>query len=120
MRFLVDECSGPHLARFLEHSGHDVFCVSRQSPGDLDENILFRARKEERIIITNDKDFGQWVFQHQRPHCGVIFLRLAHDSPPIRKTVVAGVIQRYGDQLKGAFVVATENIIRFARQTAKP
>jgi predicted nuclease of predicted toxin-antitoxin system len=38
--------------------------------------ILRRAFAEERIVVTNDKDFGELIFRLQEPHHGVILLRL--------------------------------------------
>jgi predicted nuclease of predicted toxin-antitoxin system len=31
MRFLVDECTGPQVARWLREQGHDVFSVYERS-----------------------------------------------------------------------------------------
>lgn len=33
MRFLVDECTGPSVARWLREQGHDVFSVFEQARG---------------------------------------------------------------------------------------
>ena len=48
MKFLVDECTGPAVARWLEQRGHDVFSV-------YDNKIIEIAQAEERILITNDR-----------------------------------------------------------------
>ena len=50
MRFLVDECSGPTLARWLEEQGHDVFSVYEQARGITDEEVLRIAVETERIV----------------------------------------------------------------------
>ena len=59
MRFLVDECTGPTVARWLEERGHDVFSVYDDASGIEDAEVLRRAHEEERILITSDKDFGE-------------------------------------------------------------
>lgn len=59
MRFLVDECTGPAVAKWLSQTGHDVFSVYDEKPGISDDEIIRLAFSQERILITNDKDFGE-------------------------------------------------------------
>ena len=76
MRFLVDECTGPAVARWLRNQSHEVFSVYEEARGTADDDILTKAYSEHWILITNDKDFGDKVYRDKRPHHGVIFLRL--------------------------------------------
>ena len=76
MRFLVDECAGPALARWLHAESHEVFSVYESSRGATDDTILEQAFNENWILITTDKDFGEKVFREKRPHHGIILLRL--------------------------------------------
>ena len=63
MRFIVDECVGPMVADYLRHQGHDVFSVYEQARGIDDDEVIDRALAENRIIVTNDKDFGEKYFE---------------------------------------------------------
>ncbi len=76
MRFLVDECTGPAVAAWLLSEGHDVVSVYDELRGIEDSAIIQRANAEMRILITNDKDFGEKVHREQHPHHGVVLLRL--------------------------------------------
>ncbi len=76
MRFLVDECTGPAVAAWLLLEGHDIFSVFDEARGIDDSTVIKQAFDENRIIITNDKDFGEKVYREKHPHCGVILLRL--------------------------------------------
>jgi predicted nuclease of predicted toxin-antitoxin system len=51
--------------KFLQHiPGNDVQAVSRNYPPGLpDEDVLTIARKEQRILIVADRDFGELIFQ---------------------------------------------------------
>jgi predicted nuclease of predicted toxin-antitoxin system len=80
MRFLVDECTGPVLARWLRSEGHDVFSVFEQARGISDVAVIRTASDENRIIITNDKDFGEMAYRNKTLHCGIILLRLADET----------------------------------------
>jgi len=73
MRFLVDECTGPKVAQWLVENGHDVYSVADQSPGWTDKEVLNKAITENRILLTNDKDFGFLIFRERLLHMGVIF-----------------------------------------------
>ncbi len=59
MRFLVDECTGPAVARWLRDLPHEVFSVYEEARGTADDDILDKAYSENWILITNDKDFGE-------------------------------------------------------------
>ncbi len=74
MRFVVDECTGPAVAVWLVEQGHDVYAVSLSSPGWKDTDVLAKAVAERRIVITNDRDFGELIFKNRLPHEGVIYL----------------------------------------------
>jgi predicted nuclease of predicted toxin-antitoxin system len=74
MRFLVDECTGPAVARWLRDQKHEVFSVYDEARGLEDDVVIRKAFEENWILITNDKDFGDKVFRERRPHRGVVFL----------------------------------------------
>ena len=76
MRLLVDECTGPAVARWLRERQHEVFSVYEEARGMDDDEIIKKAFAENWILITNDKDFGEKVYRDQYPHKGVVLLRL--------------------------------------------
>ena len=115
MRFLVDECSGPALARWLAGQGHDVFSVFELARGLDDDSIIQKAYTEERILVTNDKDFGEKVFRDRQAHRGVILLRLDDERTQSKISALQRVLATYADQLEENFVVVTENKVRISR-----
>jgi predicted nuclease of predicted toxin-antitoxin system len=80
MKFIVDECTGPRVANWLTTVGYDVLSISPDKKGISDKEILKIAVGEIRILITNDKDFGELIFKQKLSHCGVIFLRLSDET----------------------------------------
>ena len=51
--------------------------IARDHPRALpDEEVLSIALREDRILITNDRDFGELIFRQRLPHSGVILFRL--------------------------------------------
>ena len=114
MKFLVDECTGPALAHWLEQQGHDVFSVYDQARGIDDHRVIEIAHVEGRILITNDRGFGEKVFRERRPHHGVVLLRLA-DERAANKIRVLGQLLSHHRDATDRFVVVTETRVRFAK-----
>jgi len=112
MRFIVDECTGMAVAEHLRKSGHNVVVVAETMPQADDHTILTKAVNEGRVLITNDKDFGELIFRRGYSHHGVLLLRLQDDSAVNRVRVVKAVLDQYGDFLKMNFLVATERQVR--------
>ena len=115
MRFLVDECTGPKVAKWLRDQGHEIFSVYDEARGMDDEDIIRRADAEGWILITNDKDFGEKVYRERRPHRGVIFMRLENERAANKTEVLRRLLEGYADKLADRFVVVTETQVRFAR-----
>jgi predicted nuclease of predicted toxin-antitoxin system len=116
MRFLVDESTGPAAAHWLRGQGHVVFSVHDEARGVTDDEVIQRAFVEDWILITNDKDFGEKVYREQRPHKGVVLLRLDDERAASKIDTLRRLLERYSDQLTGNFVVVTETRVRFARR----
>lgn len=59
-RLLADENIHPELARLLLQASHDVVGVAElELRGAADEDVLNAAIRENRILLTADKDFGR-------------------------------------------------------------
>lgn len=115
MRFVVDECTGPAVARWLLGQSHEVYSVYDEARGMADDTILDKAYSEHWILITNDKDFGEKVYRERRPHHGVVFLRLQDERAASKIDAIEKLLDRYEAQLADAFVVVTETQVRFGR-----
>ncbi len=112
MRFLVDECTGPGVAAWLRQRGHDVYSVYEQARGTEDTILLIQASAEDRILITNDKDFGEKIFRDGLPHKGVVLLRLDDERVANKIAVLQKLLDGYADRLAGRFVVVSELAVR--------
>lgn len=78
MRFLADENFPASALRALEDAGHDVVWVRTEAPGRGDPEVLAWAAREERLLITFDKDFGELAITARLPSaCGVLLFRIA-------------------------------------------
>ena len=68
MRFLLDTCVWGGASKELQAEGHDVIWAGDwpEDPGD--DEILERAHREERLLVTLDKDFGELAIVRGMPH----------------------------------------------------
>jgi len=73
MRFLVDESCDIVLSQALLEDGNDVLDVRDSKPGANDEWVINFALSENRILLTEDKDFGRLIYAHGHKAIGVIF-----------------------------------------------
>jgi predicted nuclease of predicted toxin-antitoxin system len=117
MQFIVDESTGTAVVEYLRRLGHDVLAVAEAMPQANDPSILDRAESEGRVLVTNDKDFGELVFRSGKAHQGVILLRLHDESAANRVRVVEAVLGSHADRLSRHFIVATESRIRIRPPT---
>src|SRR3989339_991099 len=115
MRFLVDESTGPAVAACLREQGHEVFSVYAEARGMDDDDIIHKAFTENWILMTNDKDFGEKVYREQRPHKGIVLLRLEDERAVVKIETLKRLLESYADRLADQFVVVTESRVRFAR-----
>lgn len=63
------------MIRALREAGNDVVAIAEIAKGATDEQVLERALSEKRVLITEDRDFGELVYARGRPSAGVILVR---------------------------------------------
>ena len=82
MRFLANENVPGSAVAALQAGGHDVVWIRTVARGTTDPEVLARAAREERILLTFDKDFGELARGSALPHgSGVILLRIPMPAP---------------------------------------
>lgn len=111
-KFLVDESTGQAVVEHLRDLGYDVVGVGELMPRAPDEAVIAHAYREQRILISNDRDFGDKVYRDGYPHAGVLLLRLSDDRASAKIRVITAIIRQHGDRLPNSFVVASERNIR--------
>jgi predicted nuclease of predicted toxin-antitoxin system len=81
MRWLADECVAAALVGHLRAIGHDVSYVAEGEASASDTAVVRLAHGEERLLLTEDKDFGELAFRLTMPLPGVVLIRLGeHDN----------------------------------------
>src|SRR5205823_14341450 len=62
VRLVADESCDFTLVVGLRAAGHDVVAITETMSGADDEQVMALAAAERRLLLTEDKDFGQLVF----------------------------------------------------------
>ena len=116
MKFLADEGVDKPIVDQLRNSGFDVHYVLETHRGSHDEKVLLLANEEDRILLTQDKDFGELVYRSKQVHQGIILIRLGTTSAQEKATMVTYVLLEYGEKLARAFSVIQANAVRIRKQ----
>ena len=73
--------------------------------------MLDLAYREERVLITEDKDFGELVFSLRLPHPCIV--RLDGLTAAEEAAAIGNLIERHGAAMQqGAIIVVTGNRVR--------
>lgn len=112
MKFLVDENVGFSIVNYLRDQGFDVKTVSEFFPSREDIYLFQKAYQEERIIVTNDKDFGYLIFKTQLPPPSIILFRLKDESPQENINALKQVLNLPLEKIHNHLIVISEKKIR--------
>lgn len=115
MKFLADESVDFPIVRLLRQNHQDVLSILEDHQSALDDFILNLADKENRVLITLDKDFGELVYRLKMNHSGVLLVRLDGVKPTVRAEKVLQTIQQHGNELANAFTVIQLGMTRIRK-----
>src|ERR1017187_230589 len=93
MRFLADECCDFAAVRSLRAHGHDVLAVCEFQRRSVDKDVMELALAEDRILLTEDKDFGWLVFAGRMDSPGVILIRFPASARPLLADAVLKLVR---------------------------
>ena len=107
LRIYLDQMFRLEVAEALRAEGHNVVRASEvgQARAD-DQRILKTAISENRILVTLDEHFGDWVILPLRQHPGVLRLKV---NPTTSKNVINLLLPflrlHSSDELKNHLVI---------------
>ena len=93
MRFLANENFPGDAAKAVRAAGHDLAWVRTDAPGSSDPEVLALAVRENRVLLTFDKDFGELAWSAGLPaSSGIVLFRLPMPSPTDVGLAIASII----------------------------
>ena len=96
MRFLANEIFPGDAVAELRATGHDVVWIRSDAPGMKDPDVLAWAMRDDLVLLTFDRDFGELAFQSRLPAtCGIVLFRMPMPSPgAVGATLAARIAER--------------------------
>lgn len=103
MDLLVDECLTIEFVGEFRRAGHDVIWVREQHPGAEDEDLLALSVTLRRMLMSEDRDFGELIFQRRLPAIGIVLVKIADFGRSLQLTASysAKKITKLGASLMG-------------------
>lgn len=115
MKFIADESVEFRFVSELRKQEYDIVSVSEEYSGIIDSEVLTMAFNQKRILITNEKDFGDLVYRLKLPHKGIILFRLAEETYLSKLLKFKQIINKHKSKLPDSFTVVTSKKIRIRK-----
>ena len=112
IKILADESVDYRLVKKLAAERFEVISVLKEYSGVPDKEVLQLARKHKAILLTEDSDFGEWIFSHKYREVSVIFLRYKATESDIIYDSLLGVLKSLELSAYHKFIVITTKKVR--------
>ncbi|KAM3097858.1 DUF5615 family PIN-like protein [Phormidesmis sp. 146-12] len=122
MKFLADMGVSPLTVQALSRQGYDAVHLTDERLERLpDSKILAKARREERIVLTFDLDFGDLLAANADVLPSVIIFRLKMPKPAITTQRLLTALSEYKAVLmSGAILTIEDGRYRLRRLPIQP
>lgn len=108
MRWLIDECVDAQLVIVLRQIGHDVVYLSEGELRLPDIDVMALAFDENRLLLTEDKDFGDLIFKQRGRVPGLLLLRIDVTRRALKAARLLAAIEQFGERLFGYYTVVED------------
>ena len=116
INFLADESCDFAVVRALRNAGYSVHAIAESFPSIPDDKVLELAVAEGRLLITEDKDFGEWVFAHQHAMTGILLIRCPANMRSVMVEAVVHLVEEHGTDIVGSFTVLEPGRVRIRKR----
>jgi predicted nuclease of predicted toxin-antitoxin system len=113
IKFMADVNIEKGIVECLLKHGFDVKWIPDYNCEMNDADLLAMANNEKRILITNDKDFGELVFLRKQNAFGIILLRVKAQNTKMKVALLEKLILNYKKKLPNHFIRISKNKFKF-------
>ena len=113
LKFIADVNVEKTIVDYLVENNYDVKWIPDYDCKMSDETLLKKARAEKRVLITNDKDFGELTFLQKSVSQGIILFRCKGSSAKEKISLLDTILNKYNNKILKSFIVITRKRIRF-------
>jgi predicted nuclease of predicted toxin-antitoxin system len=94
MKFLANENFPLSSVIYLKNKGFDIIYIGTDNQSISDRQVLSIALKQNRTILTFDRDYGELIFRYNiKPPKGIIYLRLTKYTPEEPGHIIEELVQ---------------------------
>lgn len=119
LKFLADEDCDSAIVRALREAGHDIKTIKEVMMGASDQEVISLALRESRILLTEDKDFGQLVFASTVESPGVILFRYPSNAREIVAKDAVKLAASAAGKIPKHFVVIQPGRVRITENPSR-
>lgn len=109
---LADENLDLIIVDALKAHNIDVYSIFELDRGLTDKEIIDLSKDPPRVILTEDKDFGEWVYAHNEKEISVILVRYDYAEINDVASTIVNLIKEKGVDLYGKFTTVTAHKVR--------
>lgn len=113
IKFIADVNLEKPVIDFLRENGYDVLWVPDYNCEISDKDLLVLANTQNRVLLTNDKDFGEITFLQKKLSAGIILFRVKEQNAQDKIILIKKLLQNYGEKIVNHFIVINKDRIRF-------
>jgi predicted nuclease of predicted toxin-antitoxin system len=113
IKFLADVNIEKKIVDCLFSHGFDVKWIPDYNCSMEDAALLDLANNENRILLTNDKDFGDLIFLQKKISLGIILFRVKGEKTKEKIELLEKLISNHKEMIAHHFIVITRNKFRF-------
>jgi predicted nuclease of predicted toxin-antitoxin system len=113
IKLLADANIEKGIVDCLLSFGFDVKWIPDYNCEMDDADLLIMANNEKRIIITNDKDFGELTFLRKQNSVGIILIRVKGQNTKEKVELIEKLILNYKEKIPNHFSIITKTKFRF-------
>ena len=99
---LADENIDKSIIEAIRNEGFEVISIFEIHRGISDFQIIELSRNPPRLILTEDKDFGEWIFAHKVKDISVLLLRYSFSETLEITKVVLNLLKFEAKTLTGS------------------
>jgi predicted nuclease of predicted toxin-antitoxin system len=120
MSIVADESVDFGIIKGIRQKGFQVLSITEDFSGIKDQEVLNIAVKNNSLLLTEDKDFGELTYRLRLEHKGILLIRLSDLPRNERIRLVIETMELHSDTLENNFSVLSNRGLRIKTSLNKP
>lgn len=115
VKFLADEGFSFLITSTLIGMGYDVLWIGDIASGVDDTDVFEISQRDGRIILAEDKDFGELAVRFGHQAAGIVLLRIDASKKELREKRIIELFENFVEKLPGHLTIVDNEKFRFRK-----